>query len=141
MEIISLAVYKSFTGTRELARIKGGFLIKEMLERFSKKINLTLNPNRSIWLYSAHDLVIINELNTLGLYEVNNSLKLFFNQIDLTNMFLFLFSLIFHHVQVVCILNCINLIRVNTTSKFTIENHKKILSCPYIYQDVPKNVH
>lgn len=128
MEIISLAVYKSFTGTAELARIKGGFLIKEMLERFSQKINSTLKPNRSLWLYSAHDLVIVNMLNTLGLYEVKLLIKVFLKLIEYQKNF-FLFSLIFHYMLAVYILNCINQITMNTTFRFTIRNHKKNIFC------------
>lgn len=56
--------------TPELARLTSGFLLKEMLERFSQKVNSTLNPNRSLWLYSAHDYTMTNFLNSLGLYEV-----------------------------------------------------------------------
>lgn len=60
--------------TPELARYTTGFLLKEMLQRFDQKINATLQPNQSLWLYSAHDYTIINVLNSLGLYEVFNTI-------------------------------------------------------------------
>lgn len=41
-----------------LARLKVGFLIKEMFERFQMKMESELEPNRSLWIYSAHDTTI-----------------------------------------------------------------------------------
>lgn len=58
------------TATPELARLKSGFLIKEMMERFTSKIFGELEPDRVLWLYSAHDETIANMLNSLGLFEV-----------------------------------------------------------------------
>lgn len=75
MEYIAQFDYKTYADTPELARLKSGFLLKEMLEHFSQKINSTLKPNRSLWLYSGHDLTILNMLNTLGLYEVCFNIK------------------------------------------------------------------
>lgn len=54
----------------ELARITSGFLLKEMLERFYQKIDSTLKPNRSLWLYSVQDYTMVNFLNSLGLFKV-----------------------------------------------------------------------
>lgn len=57
-------------GTPELARLRSGFLIKEMLERFTQKINSTLTPDRSLWIYSAHDTTITCFFKALGLLKV-----------------------------------------------------------------------
>lgn len=70
MEKITIAFYTAISGTPEMARNRGGFLIKDMLEQISQKIDSTLQPNRSLRLYSAHDLTIVNVLNSLGLFEV-----------------------------------------------------------------------
>lgn len=70
MEYITKINYKLSSGTPLLARLRYGFLIKEILTHFSQKINATLSPNRSLWLYSAHDLTISNILNSLGMFEV-----------------------------------------------------------------------
>lgn len=70
MEYIATFDFKTYTDTPQLARLKSGFLIKEILEHFSQKVNSTLQPNRSVWFYSAHDITITNMLNSLGLYEV-----------------------------------------------------------------------
>lgn len=71
MEYIAKLHLKSYCATPQLARLKSGFLIKEIVERFSQKINSTLQPDRVLWLYSAHDVTIYNVLNSLGLFEVN----------------------------------------------------------------------
>lgn len=59
------------SGTKLLARIRSGFLLKEMLERFTMKKDSKLSPNRKLWIYSAHDTTVAGLLNTLGLFEVN----------------------------------------------------------------------
>lgn len=69
MEHIAVISYKVQTDTVELARLFSGFLIKEMLDRFSMKINSTLQPDRSLWIYSAHEASIIGVLNSLGLFK------------------------------------------------------------------------
>lgn len=58
------------TITPELARLKAGFLVREMLDRFTQKIGSTLTPDRSVWIYSAHDTTIAGVLNALQLFEV-----------------------------------------------------------------------
>lgn len=70
MEYIAKYHLKSYCATPKLARLKSGFLIKEIIERFTQKINSNLKPDRSLWLYSAHDVTISNLLNSLNLFEV-----------------------------------------------------------------------
>lgn len=53
-----------------MARLKYGFLIEEILDRFSAKIGSTLSPDRNIWIYSGHDTTLAGVLNTLQLFEV-----------------------------------------------------------------------
>lgn len=62
--------FKLQTITPEMARLKSGFLIREVLDRFAQKIGSTLSPDRSVWIYSAHDTTVANILNTLNLFEV-----------------------------------------------------------------------
>lgn len=62
--------------TKLLARLKAGSLVREILERFTMKKDATLSPDRSLWIYSAHDSTIANVLNTLDLFEVGISLSL-----------------------------------------------------------------
>lgn len=62
---------EAYTHTTEMKKYRAGFLIKEMLDRFKNKSQSLLQPDRSIWIYSAHDTTIVNILNALNLYEVN----------------------------------------------------------------------
>ncbi|XP_065372417.1 prostatic acid phosphatase isoform X3 [Calliphora vicina] len=72
MTYISDFTFSINTYTRQMARLKTGPLIKEMLERFVDKSKGKLNPNRSLWVYSAHDTTVANVLNTLKLYDVHS---------------------------------------------------------------------
>lgn len=47
-----------------------GFLLKEILDRFTNKTLSILQPDRKMWIYSAHDLNIVSILNALNLYKV-----------------------------------------------------------------------
>lgn len=59
------------TSSDEMKKIKAGYLLKTILDRFSSKIQLNLSPNRSLHLYFAHDLTLANMMNSLGFYDVN----------------------------------------------------------------------
>lgn len=72
MTFISEFSFALFTYTRPMARLKTGPLIKEMFKRFSDKANNKLKPNRSVWIYSAHDTTVANVLNTLKLFEYHS---------------------------------------------------------------------
>lgn len=69
-ELLSEFWYQLHTTTTEMKRLKSGFLVKEILDRFRNKTQSTLSPDRSLWMYFAHDYTIINALNSLGLYQV-----------------------------------------------------------------------
>lgn len=70
MELLQIFELHAATNTKLLARLKVGFLIQEILEHFTKKIDNTLTPNRSLWMYSAHDLTIMRVLNAMDLFVV-----------------------------------------------------------------------
>lgn len=74
------------TNTTTLARLNSGFLLREMLDRFDDKINSKLSPNRSIWMYSAHDVTLAGVLNTLGLFKV------IFQRSSISNFIIFKFK-------------------------------------------------
>lgn len=63
--------FKIPTITTELARLRYGFLIQDILDRFSAKIGSTLSPDRNIWIYSGHDTTLAGVLNALQLFEVS----------------------------------------------------------------------
>lgn len=57
VELTKLSAFEGWTfiGTREMSRLYSGFLLREIVERFMMKIEEVLKPNRTLWLYSAHD--------------------------------------------------------------------------------------
>lgn len=65
-----LKAYTIDTSTKFLAKIKGGFLLKDILDRFTNKSKSILDPDRKLWVYSGHDSTICRLLNTLGILEV-----------------------------------------------------------------------
>lgn len=69
MEIITRVTYK-LRGTPELVRRRSGFLIKDILERSAQKLNSTLRPDFSLYMYSAHSATLATMLNGLGIFEV-----------------------------------------------------------------------
>lgn len=68
------------TYTPLLARLKMGPLLKEILTHYHNKTVGHLNPNRNLFVYSAHDTTIAN--------MVRQTLKLNFNNFN----FIFIFS-------------------------------------------------
>lgn len=58
------------TYTRKLARLKAGPLLKDILTRFETKYRSELKPDRTLFIYSAHDTTVANLLNTLKLFQV-----------------------------------------------------------------------
>lgn len=58
------------SGTTELNKLKGGFLFKEILDRFTNKTQSTLSPDYSLYIYSGHDVTIAALLSCLGLFNV-----------------------------------------------------------------------
>lgn len=46
-----------------------GPLLNEIVTHMYEKKNGTQNPNRMLWVYSAHDTTIVNLLNAFELYE------------------------------------------------------------------------
>lgn len=74
MGYIAKYYFKLNTDTPQLARLSTGFLLKEIFERFAQKINKTLQPDRSVYIYSAHDGTVANLLNSFGLFEVDSGI-------------------------------------------------------------------
>ncbi|XP_055307975.1 prostatic acid phosphatase-like [Sitodiplosis mosellana] len=59
--------YEAFSHTKEMKKLEAGFLLKEILDRFKNK-SLSL-LQRSLHIYSAHNLTIANVLNTLNFFK------------------------------------------------------------------------
>lgn len=69
-EKIATLYFPISTHTIEMKKLKSGFLLKEILDRFSDKIQSKLSPDRKLWMYFAHDATIAFMLNSLGLFNV-----------------------------------------------------------------------
>lgn len=82
--------YTVWTGTDPMKKLRSGFLLKEMLDHFSKKLNSTLADDRSLrmYLYFAHDITIADMSNSLGIYMVNHEFRIAWNYFG-DNFFLF----------------------------------------------------
>lgn len=72
MEEASTYSFMIPTWNRQLKRLKTGPLVQEMVKHMREKEKNQLSPNRSLWIYSAHDSTIANLLNTLGVFERHN---------------------------------------------------------------------
>lgn len=96
MEFVSTYAMVHGSETPQMARVKMGFLLREILDRFKMKIQSKLQPNRSIWMYSAHDSTVAIILNALGLFEVILAVSYKFDTLNEVNNILLL-SLIFLH--------------------------------------------
>lgn len=57
------------TGTTEMKRLKSGFLLRDILDRFKSKAESKI-PNERMAIFSGHDMTIASLLNTMGLYWV-----------------------------------------------------------------------
>lgn len=57
------------TGTKELKRLKSGFLLSQIINRFRDKA-FSLLPEKLMHLYSGHEITISGILNSLGVFEV-----------------------------------------------------------------------
>lgn len=69
-EDLAIQWFTIFTPTTEMKKLRSGFLLKEILERFMNETHSTLSSNPNLWMYFAHDITIANMLNSLGVFEV-----------------------------------------------------------------------
>lgn len=53
-----------------------GFLLKDILDRFTSKIQNSLTPDRKLWMYSTHDATVFSFLHSLDISDVR---KMIFN--------------------------------------------------------------
>lgn len=70
MEEPSVFLFKMTTATAPLARLKAGFLLKHILDIFTRKTESNLVPDRTFFMYSGHDENIVNILNGMGIFDV-----------------------------------------------------------------------
>lgn len=129
MEYMAKYIFKLGSASPQLSKMKTGFILKEMMERFQQKIDSTLQPDRSLWLYSCHDFTISNVLESLGMFEVRFEHFVSIYNIDYLNKNIhssrFTFSYIFHPMSLVCTLSCLNQKTMSTIFKSSIENQMR----------------
>ncbi|XP_019546796.2 prostatic acid phosphatase [Aedes albopictus] len=65
-------MFRYSTNTTAMTRLRAGPIIKEILTRFQQKVDNTLVPSRNLWMYSGHDISVVNLLNGLGLFKPHN---------------------------------------------------------------------
>lgn len=58
-----------FTETPFMKKVKGGALLTEILDHMTSKRSRTLTPNRSIFIYSGHDVTLVNLMRALGIID------------------------------------------------------------------------
>ncbi|EDS35521.1 lysosomal acid phosphatase [Culex quinquefasciatus] len=58
-----------YTPTAELKRLRGCVIISEFLRTMRAKRGGTLDPDRSIFLYSGHDLTLVSLLNSMEMLD------------------------------------------------------------------------
>ena len=56
-----------------MARIRSGFILKEILDRMKMKVDGTLKPDRSVHIYSAHDTLLSCLLYALDMFDVSST--------------------------------------------------------------------
>lgn len=69
-ERITVLSYELWTELLEMKKLRSGFLLKEIFDRFSNKTQSKLSPDRSLWMYFAHDFTISSMLHSLGMSTV-----------------------------------------------------------------------
>lgn len=70
-EYLSTYWLQVVTATTQLKRLRSGFLLKDILDRFKNK-TLSLLPNQVMQIYSGHEITISSMLNSLGLFKVRS---------------------------------------------------------------------
>lgn len=60
------------TFTRQMARLKAGPLLRDILERFQNKSDGTLSHDRVMMIYSGHDTTVASLLNILRVFQWHN---------------------------------------------------------------------
>lgn len=84
----ALRYYYLASATKFLAKYRSGFLLKDILDRFSAKVAKTLSPDLKYTAYSTHDINVANLLNSLGVFDVSEIQSHFCYSIIQTNIFL-----------------------------------------------------
>lgn len=66
-----MKMYYISADTKFMAKFMSGFLLKDILDRFTVKTENTLTPNRHLWMYSTHDSTLFSFLQSLDMSDVS----------------------------------------------------------------------
>lgn len=138
-EYLALFHFKIFTPTIEMKKLKSGFLLKEILDRFIAKTQAIRPPDYSLYMYFAHDNTIANMLNSLGLYSVRIEYEERFYFVPDIVTFLY-FSCINRRTRRAFSLSCMRQIQFHMYKYFIRIPVKQIFQ-PLKFPIVAKNVH
>ena len=61
--------YTLFTETNLMKKVKGGAFLSEIMQRMLNKRKKNLSPDRKIFLYSGHDVTLVNVMNSLNILD------------------------------------------------------------------------
>ncbi|XP_067619641.1 lysosomal acid phosphatase isoform X2 [Eurosta solidaginis] len=75
-KLVALAArsYSFYTETNLMKKVKGGTFLAEIIKKMENKRRKNLNPDRKIFLYSAHDITLVNIMNTLNILDQTDTL-------------------------------------------------------------------
>lgn len=69
LEPLAERSYVLFTETNLMKKVKGGAFLTEIHTNMIDKRRRNLNPDRKIFLYSGHDVTLVNVMNSLGILD------------------------------------------------------------------------
>ncbi|XP_037048455.1 lysosomal acid phosphatase-like [Bradysia coprophila] len=67
----AMKFYAMSAATKYLSKFRTGFLLKDILDRFTRKAEKTLSPDAKMWMYSTHDSVLFSFLSSLDISDGN----------------------------------------------------------------------
>lgn len=69
MLTVAIRNLELLTETDYMKKIKGGAIVSEIFEKLKSKSNGSLLPDRNIFIYSAHDVTLVNTMRALNISD------------------------------------------------------------------------
>ncbi|CAD6992309.1 unnamed protein product [Ceratitis capitata] len=69
LEALAARSYSLYTESNLMKKVKGGAFLAEIIKKMENKRRKNLNPDRKIFLYSGHDITLVNIMNTLSILD------------------------------------------------------------------------
>ncbi|XP_018785612.1 PREDICTED: lysosomal acid phosphatase [Bactrocera latifrons] len=74
LESLAARSYSLYTESNLMKKVKGGAFLAEIIKKMENKRRKNLNPDRKIFLYSGHDITLVNIMNTLNILDQTDTL-------------------------------------------------------------------